>query len=208
MPGAILAGDKETGVTIMQIDPGLDTGPMLSRARTPIDIEDTTGSLLVRLGYLGAALLLETLPGWLAGRLAAEPQDDRLTNLCPRIEKRDAVIDWSKPARLIWRDVRAYNPWPLAHTMIDGERLAILEALPFDRAVPKPAGTIVELDPALREALRGRAAEAGFGVATGVGTLVPLRVQRAGKAPIDAASFARGHRTLFGAVLGSAVAAR
>jgi len=206
VPGAILAGDSETGVTIMQIDPGLDTGPMLARARTPIANDDTTGSLLVRLGYLGAALLLETLPGWLAGRIAPEPQDGERATVCPRIEKRDATIDWNKPARLISREVRAYNPWPLAHTMLAGERLAILEALPFDRATPEPAGTVVPLADATRAALGHRAAGAGFGVATGNGTLVPLRVQRAGKAPVDAAAFARGQRDLLGSVLGTTVA--
>lgn len=206
VPGAILAGDRDTGVTIMLIDPGLDTGPMLAKRATPIDDDDTAATLLDRLSGIGADLLLETLPRWAAGEIAGVPQDDTLATLDPPLRKEQGRIDWSEPAQTIWRRVRAFNPWPVATTMLAGEPVRILEAwhLPGTRGAP---GEIVPLDGEALDGLGPRRGRAGFGVGTGEGLLVPLLVQKAGRRPVDAASFARGERVLIGSRLASPTAA-
>jgi len=124
---AILAGDTETGVTIMQMDAGLDTGPVLLQRRLAIAASHTSGSLHEALASLGAAALLETLDG-LATGLAARPQPPEGVTYAPRIEKAEARIDWSRDALEIERQVRAFNPWPVAETALEGEALRILAA--------------------------------------------------------------------------------
>jgi methionyl-tRNA formyltransferase len=200
---AILAGDDETGITIMLIDAGLDTGPILARRAIPIGDDDTTGSLHDRLADLGAALLVETLPRWLSGEITPEPQDGTFATFCPRISKDQGEIDWEHPAGQIWRKVRAYNPWPGAYTFVGAERLVIHEAWPIEGDAGTP-GTVVPLEPPLRSRLRVHALRAGFGVATGEGILVPLSVQKAGRRATQAIAFARGERDLIGARLGRA----
>jgi len=113
---AILAGDRETGVTIMLMDEGLDTGPMLAKRSLPIGAEDTAGSLFAKLGMLGADLLLQVLPRWLAGEITPETQDPAEATLTHVLSKADGLIDWSLPASQVERVVRAYNPWPGAYT--------------------------------------------------------------------------------------------
>src|SRR5579883_1685780 len=124
---AILAGDEETGVTIMQMDPGLDTGPMLRARALPIERSDTTGTLTEKLSQVGAELLIEVLPAWIAGTLQATPQDDAAATYAPMLEKEAGRIDWRKPAEQLWREVRAYNPWPISTALLGGEPLQILE---------------------------------------------------------------------------------
>lgn len=127
---AILAGDQETGVCLMRMEAGLDTGPVLGCARTPITPEDDAPALAERLAVMGADLLLETLPKWAGGRISPQPQDDALATLAPRIHREDARLDWSLPAIELWRRVRAYRGWPDAFTTLDGRVLKVLTAQP------------------------------------------------------------------------------
>jgi methionyl-tRNA formyltransferase len=125
---ALLAGDTETGVTIMQMDKGLDTGPVLLERRLAISASHTSGSLGEALSTLGAAALLEALEGLAAGTLSASPQPPEGVTYAPRIEKAEARINWSHDALQIERQIRAFNPWPVAETVLDGEPLRILAA--------------------------------------------------------------------------------
>ncbi|MDD3828414.1 MAG: methionyl-tRNA formyltransferase, partial [Anaerolineae bacterium] len=169
IPAAILAGDERTGVTIMRMDEGLDTGPMLAQADWPIRPDDTTGSLTADLARLGASLLVEALPGWLEGRIAPRPQDDAQATYCRTLQKEDGLLDWALTASHLDRQVRACDPWPGAYTAWAGQRLKILRARPLPgRPGPGGAGPgrVVALAP-------------GAGVVTGEGVLALLQVQRA-----------------------------
>ncbi|MFN8532546.1 MAG: methionyl-tRNA formyltransferase [Dehalococcoidia bacterium] len=185
IPAAILAGDQETGVTIMQIDPGLDTGPMLSKAALPIAPDDTTGTLTAKLADLGASLLVRTVPRWTSGEIVPEPQDQTQATLAERIKPNDATIDWSQSADTIARRVRAYQPWPGAQSQLFGKRLIILEA----DAGPSLAGRPGELQ------LEGRS---GLTVVTGDGSLRLRRLQLEGGKALDVAAFRAGRRDLAG----------
>jgi len=125
---AILAGDSVTGVTIMQMDEGLDTGPILFKRQIDIGADDTGGSLRAALATLGAAALLEALDGLAAGTLKAQPQPHEGITYAAKIDKSEACIDWSRDAASIERQVRAFDPWPIAETLLDGERLRIHSA--------------------------------------------------------------------------------
>jgi methionyl-tRNA formyltransferase len=186
---AILAGDTETGVTIMLVEPALDTGPILAQEREPICPDDTAGTLGARLAERGAELLMKTLPAWIAGSITPRPQDDRLATYAPAVRKEDARIDWTRDAAFIERQVRAYHPWPVAHTTLGGEPLRILRAHVQPQTGPEPPGTVVP-------------AGAGFAVRCGQGTLVVDEAQLAGRRPLPAAELLRGRRDLIGSVLG------
>ena len=125
---AILAGDPATGVTIMQMDEGLDTGPMLLTREIVIGPRDTGGSLHAALAALGAAALLEALEGLASGQLSSQPQPGEGVTYAAKVEKSEARIDWGRDAAAIERQVRAFNPWPIAETMLGGERLRIHSA--------------------------------------------------------------------------------
>ncbi len=125
---AILAGDAETGATIMRLDAGMDTGPILARRPTPVRPQDTTASLQERLATLGAELLVEVLPAYLAGRLVPEPQDDRAATYSQMVRKEDGRLDWSRPAPELERRVRAMQPWPGAWTVWGDKTLRVLAA--------------------------------------------------------------------------------
>lgn len=129
---AIEAGDAQTGITLMQMDAGLDTGAMLSRAAIPILDTDTTGSLHDRLATLGAAEIVALLPNLAQGKVAATPQDNALATYATKISKDEAVLDWTLPARTLERKIRAFNPFPGTGAQIDGMPLKIWRA----RAVP------------------------------------------------------------------------
>jgi methionyl-tRNA formyltransferase len=188
---AILAGDDFGGVSIMVMDEGLDTGPVLARAQIPILDRDTTGSLSAKLSWLGAQLLGEVLAGWSRGERTPRPQDESEATYCGPITKNEGEIDWRRPAIDIWRRVRAFNPWPGCYTHWRGKTLKIIEAAPADGGVAG-VGRVVALE-----------AGAGFGVGTGDGILGISRVQLEGKKAMPAGEFLRGQRALLGAVLPS-----
>jgi methionyl-tRNA formyltransferase len=188
--GALLAGEEETGVTIMLMDEGMDTGPILTQRSVEIGPDDTTGSLEEILARLGADLLLDTLPGWLAGDIEARPQDDAQATYTKPISKNDAVIDWALPAEEIWHRVRAYNPRPGARTFWRGDLLKILRARPhLDWKGAERSGDVVETPE-------------GVGVATAQGVLLLDEVQLAGKRAMDVEDFLRGQREFVGSRLG------
>ena len=199
IPAAILAGDERTGVTVMLMDAGMDSGPLLAQKEAPVQESDTAGSLGERLAEVGAGLLAETLPRWLAGEIEPRPQDDSRATTCPLIRKEDGALDWSLPATDTWRRVRAYNPWPGAYTTLDGELLHIWQARPLDANSSARPGTLLELGEAWMNDLPVEAInQAAFAVQTGRGVLVPLEVQRAGRRALSAAEFLRGVPGLIG----------
>jgi methionyl-tRNA formyltransferase len=189
---AILAGDPVTGATIMLMDEGMDTGPILAQAECPIAAGNTTASLTARLAELGSQLLLETLPGWLAGKIAPRTQDDAQATYCRPLSKEDGYVDWTRSAIHLDRQVRACDPWPGAYTTWEGKGLKLLRARPLAgwEGAEEP-GTVVELRPA------------GLAVVAGQGALELLEVQLAGKKPMAAGVFARGQRHLIGGSLGA-----
>ena len=182
---AILAGDAETGATIMQMDTGIDTGGILLARTCRIGPNDDTGSLTARIARLGAEALGEAMAGVAEGRLVPRPQDESGVTLAPRIRKVDARIDWSLEAPRLERAVRAFLPWPVAFTCDGEEPLRILaaEALGEADPAPPPPGTVV------------RAGPGGIEVGTGAGRLRILRLQRPGRQPMTAREFLNG-RTL------------
>ena len=142
---AILDGDAQAGVTIMRMDTGVDTGPLLSQRLTPIHPDETAGSLGARLAELGAGLLLDTLPGYLNGEIQPRPQDDSQVTYAPMLRKEDGRLDFNQPAEYLSRRVRAFNPWPGAFTTWRGQPLKILRAHAV-KAGPMPAGRRTSLD--------------------------------------------------------------
>lgn len=185
---AILAGDTESGATIMQVRLELDAGPMLGAIRIPIDEADTTGTLSEKIAHAGADLLLELLPRWAEGSLVPVEQDASQATYAPRITKSDALIHWQRDtAEQISRQVRAYNPWPVAHTYVDGKLLRILVAAPLEPTSDAPPGTVIALD-----------GGAGFAVATRDGALGVVTVQPAGGRSMPATAFVRGHPRIIG----------
>ena len=125
---AILHGDEETGVTIMKMDPGLDSGPIVSQRAIPITPEDTAGSLFNKLAPLGAELLMETLPAYLRGEIEPRPQDDSEATYAPKLSRADGKLDFGQPAEYLARKVRAFNPWPGTFMHWHGDRLKIHQA--------------------------------------------------------------------------------
>jgi methionyl-tRNA formyltransferase len=177
---AIRAGDAETGITIMRMDPGVDTGGILIQKAIRILPEDTAGSLGARLAVLGAELLIDTLPAYLRGELLPRPQEEDLATYAPLLNKEDGRLDFSQGAEELARSVRAFNPWPGAYTFWQGQMLKIHRAHSSGAASPGPGKTsIVEGLPA---------------VGTGQGLLVLDEVQPAGKKPMDGEVFLRGAR--------------
>jgi methionyl-tRNA formyltransferase len=125
---AILEGDKETGITIMKMDPGVDTGPILSQRAIPIAPDDTGGSLFEKMSVLGAELLMETLPSYLSGELIPQPQPEARATYAPMLKKEDGILDFSQPAIALERRVRAMNPWPGAFFEWQGQPLKVHKA--------------------------------------------------------------------------------
>ncbi len=181
---AILAGDRETGVSIMQMDKGLDTGDVLRAARCEVSRDDTAGSLHHRLALLGAETLLKTLESVSEGRLQPAPQEEALATYAPRIEKQEARLDWRLDAESLERQVRAFNPWPVAFTELPdatgsaGPRLRVWRArVALDEAASTTPGSVIFTR-----------AE-GIGVATGRGVLILGEVQIPGSRVMSAADF-------------------
>jgi methionyl-tRNA formyltransferase len=206
---AILAGDEVSGVTIMKMDAGLDTGPVLLERPTAIGPQESAGDLHDRLAVIGAAAIVEAVDGWAAGRLVARPQPDEGVTNAAKIRKDEAMIDWSLPAEEIARQVRAFNPWPVAETRWEGRQLRVWAA---DPCAAVTAGRVAAEGSARADdapdvaAIRrpGEVLETGAGrlvVATGRGALELHRVQLAGRNAMSAAEFLNAH-PLAGASLG------
>ncbi len=156
---AILAGDAETGCTTMRMDAGVDTGPVLLRRAVALTGRETAGELFERLAPLGAALLVETLDGLVAGTITPRPQGDSPTPVTRRIRKRDGLIDFDRPADVVDRRIRAMTPWPGAFTFCEGRRLIVTRARPVEGPAGEP-GVVTCVDP-LRVACAGGAIEIG-----------------------------------------------
>ena len=190
VPGAILAGDAETGVTVMLLDAKMDSGPILAQQRAPLPPDARSGPLTDELFTLGSALLLEALAGYAVGTLAPIPQDDSQASYTKLLKKEDGVIDWGTAAIQIERMARAYDPWPGAQTNWRGQPFKVIAA----RAHPEWAGGAA---PGTLLPEHGAA-----WVATGAGALELLTVQPAGKRPLAATDWWRGLREIAGARLG------
>lgn len=185
---AILAGDGETGITLMWMDAGLDTGAMLSRAALTITPEDCTASLHDRLAELGGREIVALLPRLAEAQAGAVPQDDALATYAAKIDKVEAALDWSRPAAEVQRRIRAFNPFPGASTSLDGAPLKIWQATPAPGS-GRP-GQVLEVSPA------------GILVACGQGALLLTELQQAGGRRLDAQAFLAGRPLAPGACLG------
>jgi methionyl-tRNA formyltransferase len=178
---AIVHGEAETGVTIMQIDEGLDSGDVLAARRTPIGPRETAPELSARLSEMGAALLAETLPRVAAGTCPRVPQEHARATRAPMLQKEDGILDWGLPATAIDARIRGFDPWPGVHTSWRGQSLAIHDALPGDGHDPGPVpGTVVAVEPA------------GLLVACGAGMLHVREVTPLGRRRMTARDFANG----------------
>lgn len=200
--GAILAGDTETGVTIMQLGPGMDSGPIVVQERVPLPPDARAGPLTDDLFRLGAKKLIEVLPGYVNGQIVPHPQDDSQATITRMLKKADGEIDWTQPAVIIERLTRAYDPWPGAYTTWRGQNFAVLAARvheiglelepepeyepgPEHEGSSAPPGTIIRL-------------AQGPLVTTGSGLLELLEVQPAGKRPMDGRDWFNGQRDAMG----------
>lgn len=227
---AILAGDLETGVTIMKMDEGLDTGPLIAQRSVPVAAQETAGELTDRLACMGADLLAEMLPRWLAGEVEPDPQDDAAATHAPRLTRADGHLTWSESATDLARRVRALCPWPGAFTALAGLTIKVHAAtalpapvgvsglapgaesgLPRDasgRALATASGPPSAAEPSLPSGAAAGSVpgtvvglESGIAVATGDGWLRLDRVQPAGGRAMSGAEFARGRPHIVGALL-------
>ena len=196
---AIRAGDIYTGITTMQMDAGLDTGPILLQDSIPIAPTETGESLHDRLADLGANLLIHTLRWLINGSIAPhdQPTQEHLISYAPQIKKEDGEIDWNESAIKIDQHVRAYTPWPGTYTTWNGQRLKILSGYPLARDLGIASGRVCDTS---REKTQFAAP---FAIGTGHWVYVPTRLQLAGRQAVDAEDFVNGAPGIIGSVLGS-----
>ncbi|MFW5825609.1 MAG: methionyl-tRNA formyltransferase [Marinobacter sp.] len=181
---AIEAGDAETGITIMQMDAGLDTGPMLMKHRTPIYDDDTGGSLHDRLADMGGAAIVEALAALEAGGLTPQPQDDSEATYARKLSKDEARIDWRADATAIARKVRAFNPWPGTDGELEGQRVRIHEAVAIDDSSNEPPGTVLARE------------RSGADIACGQGVLRVTRIQLPGTRAMSLSDLINGGKAV------------
>ncbi|GIU20362.1 methionyl-tRNA formyltransferase [Shewanella sp. MBTL60-007] len=172
---ALWAGDSETGVTIMQMDIGLDTGDMLLKTQLKIEDSDTSATLYEKLAEQGPTALVEALAGIAENRLPAEKQDESLANYAEKLSKEEARLDWSKSAIALWREIRAFNPWPVSHYEHEGNTIKVWQSHVSDETSSKQPGTILSAD------------KNGISIATGEGVLTITQMQLPGKKPLSVA---------------------
>ncbi|MFQ5760783.1 MAG: methionyl-tRNA formyltransferase, partial [Acidiferrobacterales bacterium] len=190
---AIEAGDSTTGVTIMQMDEGLDTGPILDQSSLPISDADTSQTLHDRLAELGAERMLDTLERWAAGHITAHPQDETLASYARKLKKEEAMLNWAEPASRLDRKIRAFNPRPVAHTRFRQRGLRVWEARPRESGDSLPSAVPGEVVATNRD---------GIHVLSGDGVLSLRRVQLEGGKPMSAEAFTNGHALTPGEYLG------
>jgi len=200
---AIANGDAETGVTIMKMDVGLDTGPIVAQQRTPIQPADDSATLHDRLAQLGAELLVQTIPDYVAGKIRPRPQPAEGVSLAPKIKKEDGRIEWSQPAQTIWNRLRAFTPWPGAFTFWPKTLEGTASSAPSsaasqgsDEALPSRMLKIWKAEVGEKSGEVGTilsADKSGIVVACGQGALRILELQREGGRRMNAAEFLAGH---------------
>lgn len=186
----ILAGDETAGVSIMLMDEGMDTGPVITRQKCPLSLEDTTGSLTRKLANIGAKLLKQTLPLWLGGEITPEPQEEEKATYSRLIRKGEGRIDWQRPADELGRRVRAFQPWPACNTTWRGKILKVVSAFPLPGS--GEPGHVVAVQEKQGISL---------GVQTGEGILGLRQLQLEGKRVMTAEEFVRGQKDFIGAFL-------
>jgi len=177
---AILAGDHESGITLMQMDPGLDTGPIIRQRAIPINSDETAGSLFVKLAQLGADFLIESLPAYLRGELSPQQQDDSFSSYAPMLKKSDGELDFNQSAKALARQVRAYNPWPGTFIFSGSKLLKIHRARAI--GVTSPGMGVFSRSEGLPA------------IGTSEGLLILDQVQPAGKKVMPGEIFLRGAR--------------
>jgi len=180
---AIEAGDEQSGVTLMQMEAGLDTGPMLRKVTTPISAEDNAASLHDRLALLGARAMAEAIGPLAQGTLAGQQQDDTLATYAHKLNKEEARINWQRPAVELERQIRAFYPWPVSHALLAGETLKVLNACPGEGT--GAPGTILQ------------ASKQGLTVACGSGALCLTRLQLPGGKPLAFADLLNSRQEQF-----------
>jgi methionyl-tRNA formyltransferase len=195
---AVMRGDSVTGVTIMYMAAGMDTGDMITRVEVPIEDTDTTGSMFEKLSLAGADLLKRTLPDLLAGSLTATPQNEDEATYSPNIKREDEWIDWSRDSLSIFNQIRGLNPFPGAYTTWNGENMKV-----WASKKPEANNTRASLSELPGTVLQSSAE--GIEVRTGSGTLWLTQIQPAGKKAMDAAEFLRGSTIANGTLLGAEV---
>ena len=183
---AVINGESETGVTIMKMDEGVDTGDMLYKKAIPIGIDDTAESMFEKLADLGAQMLIEALDMLEEGSLSPEKQDDTAASYAPMLSKDISVIDWSKPAKEVHDLIRGLYSWPVAHTFINGKKMKILKSRPCESS--GTAGTIFALEP--------------FTVACGSGSVIIEELRPEGKKAMAPKAFLAGHKLAIGTKIG------
>jgi methionyl-tRNA formyltransferase len=189
---ALLAGDAVTGATLMQLDAGVDTGPLLGQRILPIAPEDTRATLAAKLGELGSVLLGELLEPFVRGELPMRVQDETRATYAPRLEKEEGRIDWAEDPVQVWRQVRALHGWPGAFTQLGDALLKVHQVLPVDALPAAAPGTVVRAD-----------ARRGVHVACGGGTIELVEVQLPGKSAVAAAALVAGGKLGAGMQLGA-----
>jgi methionyl-tRNA formyltransferase len=187
---ALLTGDSVTGVTLMQMEAGLDTGPILASRSCPIEPADTAGDLHDRLAVLGADLLVDVLPELITGRVTPIPQDPRQACYAEKLSKEEARLDWHRSAVDLERQIKAFNPWPIAQTRLGETVLRIWSAKALTDEGGSPPGLILA------------AGKEGIDVATGHGILRLLCLQAPGGKPLAASDYLNGHIVTIGARFG------
>ncbi len=184
---AVMNGETETGITIMLMDEGMDTGDILRQSQIPIGAEDTAGDLAPRLAELGGTLLVQTLRDWLKGEIDPQPQDDETATMAPLLKKEEGRIDWAQPARVLAHRIRGLSPWPGGYTFYRGERWGVWKVRPSSEGDASSApesqvpGTVVKVS------------KTSLSVQTGEGVLDILEIQPANKKRMAMSGYLTGH---------------
>ncbi len=186
---AILNGDTETGVTLIQLDEGMDSGPIVAQLKTEVSQSEACDVLTDRLFKIGSQLLVDTIPAWAVGDVSPESQDESLVTVTSRLTREDGLVDWSGSAEFIARKIRAYHPWPGTHTTWQGKTVKIISGKSLSSLSLDAPGTVLALDD-------------GAGVTTGNGLLVPDTLQMEGRRPATASEFVQGYQDFVGSRLG------